>query len=627
MDKTLREHVERAVAELPHREGVVLTTFNLNASFLEERALPILLGVEAEAPAARSAALHQALSVTPCAVFYDPTVSPGLTGRYRYTARPVPLRGRLFHPKLIIIAGRAADQTTWVYVAVSSANLSLAGWARNAESFGEVWIYTQRQQAWGVLDALLEWLQRYAPLGEHADGADAVARVRAALARMPADRRVRETGTEFWSGALHARLYTSITHPAGLAAFARQGHKRSPAELWVYSPYWSDLAAQLDAFGAHNTRLIPARREDGAALGLTKQQADALPRGVELRCNPEDADARFWHMKLYKLVQGATTSLIVGSCNFTRAGLCGQGGNVEAALITEAAPDWLPCGGPVDRDMLADEPRPEEGAPLPSPVAVVVAFDWRASSWRWWIDAGPDQQTFVLHLPQHPPLSTSAGTHASPGEAPPRGAAYTLTYRQGGEARVWEGQIVELHLDHSDRVYGRALTAAEILESWRCASAWSASDALHARLGAEEGAEQPRDEAAPTFGAVNLYDLYRAMRALREQLRGLATRPEIQRALLVGRPDSVMALANLAAQDGSTPVIRYLVLEEIRGVLREHTVELDASLIERAECFAAQARALVLAQLSGELGADDPRAAELLAWFGDKLAAVDARTP
>jgi hypothetical protein len=88
-----------------------------------------------------------------------------------------------------------------------------------------------------------------------------------------------------------------------------------------------------------------------------------------------------------------------------------------------------------------------------------------------------------------------------------------------------------------------------------------------------------------------------------------------------------MALANLAAQDGSTPVIRYLVLEEIRGVLREHTAELDASLIERAECFAAQARALVLAQLSGELGADDPRAAELLAWFGDKLAAVDARTP
>lgn len=624
MDETLRSRVALAVSKLPRRDGVVLTTFNLSGPFLEERALPILFGVEAEAPAARAASLHEALSVTPCTVFYDPTAPPQLSGRYRYTARPVPLRGRLFHPKLIVIAGRAEDGATWVYLAVSSANLSLSGWARNAESFAEVWIYTQRQQAWGALDMFLEWLQRYASLDAQADEADAVSRVRAALARMPADRRLRETGSEFWSGALRARLYTSVTHPAGLADFARQGHKRRPDALWVYSPYWSDLPAQLAAFNARRNTLIPALREDKTALGMAAQQAEALPRGVELRCNPADTGARFWHMKLYKLVQGATTSVIVGSCNFTRAGLVGHGGNVEAALVIDADPDWLPCGELVDSAMLAGEQLAEEGAPTPSPVVIVVAFDWREASWRWWLDAAPTQRGFLLCLPGLPALATSAGTHSLPGEAPPRGARYRLMYEEGGEARVWEGQIVELYLDHSARVYGRALTAAEILESWRSASGALASGALHARQREEEGDEPQLSEAPAVFGAVNLYELYRAMRALRAQLRSLAPRPEAQRALLVARPDSVMALVRLAAQDSSTHAIRHLVLEELCGVLRAYQAVLDTSLIARAEGLAAEVRAALLAQLTAELGGDAPRAAQMLAWFSERLASADA---
>ena len=157
---TIRERIERASGFFEAREAVVLTTFNLSGQFLEDQAMPAILGVEGATAAARNAVLHGQLAETECTVFYDPTVRPGVSGKFRYVARPVPLRGRLFHPKLIIIAGRSEDGTPWVYLAVSSANLTLSGWGRNAESFGETWIHTRKQQAWGGLDGFLAWLQR-----------------------------------------------------------------------------------------------------------------------------------------------------------------------------------------------------------------------------------------------------------------------------------------------------------------------------------------------------------------------------------------------------------------------------------------------------------------------------------
>jgi len=204
---TIRERIQRAASYFHRQEGVVLTTFNLSAAFLEEQALPVILGVEAKTVAARRAETHQRLGATPCSVFYDPTVPPRLSGRYRFVARPVPMRGRFFHPKLVVIAGRAEDDTTWVYLAVSSANLSLSGWGRNAESFGETWIHTRQQQTWGALDGFLAWLQARAPLGEAEAEADAVARVRAALARMPNRKRLRDDGTAPWSGTLYAQAF------------------------------------------------------------------------------------------------------------------------------------------------------------------------------------------------------------------------------------------------------------------------------------------------------------------------------------------------------------------------------------------------------------------------------------
>ena len=216
---TFRERIERASEYFYKLDGVVLTTFNLSAAFLEDHALPAILGVEAKAMAARRAELHQRLGSTPCTVFYDPTSPPRITGKYRYVARPVPLRGRFFHPKLVVLSGRSEDETTWVYLAVSSANLTLSGWGRNAESFGETWIHTPRQQSWQALDSLLSWLSAHSPLGESRTDSDAVSRVRAALARMPERKRFIDNGNEPWAGTLYAEFYASVVHTDGLPAF------------------------------------------------------------------------------------------------------------------------------------------------------------------------------------------------------------------------------------------------------------------------------------------------------------------------------------------------------------------------------------------------------------------------
>ena len=279
---TIRERIERASEYFHKLDGVVLTTFNLSAAFLEDHALPAILSVEAKAMAARRAELHQRLGPTPCTVFYDPASPPRITGKYRYVARPVPVRGRFFHPKLVVLSGRSEDETTWVYLAVSSANLTLSGWGRNAESFGETWIHTPRQQSWQALDSLLSWLSAHSPLGESRTDSDAVSRVRAALARMPERKRFIDNGNEPWAGTLYAEFYASVVHTDGLPAFLQGNRRRRPSEVRAYSPYWSDVAEQVEAFNARKMVLVPARRMDGAVLGLSQEQAADLDEHTEI---------------------------------------------------------------------------------------------------------------------------------------------------------------------------------------------------------------------------------------------------------------------------------------------------------------------------------------------------------
>ena len=620
---TVRARVEQASQFFRGMDGVVLTTFNLNGEFLEDHALPAVLGVEARTTAGRRAELHQRLGTTPCTVFYDPATQPRVSGRYRYVARPVPIRGRFFHPKLVIISGQSENRTTWVYVAVSSANLTLSGWGRNAESFGETWIHTRRQQAWRVLDELLGWLGSHSPLKEKQSEADAVARVRAALARMPARRRFSNDDAQPWSGTLHANLYVSVVHTEGLSAFLRGERARGPSELWAYSPYWSDVAELVREFDARETVLVPARRADGGGLGLSREQAEEIDEGIEIWRNEEDVGDRFWHMKAYWIRQGEGIRTAVGSCNFTRGGLSGRDGNVEAMLVFDGEPEWLPDGEEIEDDDLAEEAEAEEGTPEPAPVAIVVAWDWRANAWRWWLEAGPRQRRFKLSVPGLASFRIKPGAGSKPGKPPARGATFKVLYRAGQENAEWQGQIVELNLDYGSRTYGRPLTANEIIESWRGrAPTWD--------LGGGGGDGDPGDDRTDlevdtpaAFDAVNLFDFYRSMSALRRKLTTLEEDQDIQRGYLVGRPDSVMTLAHLADRDEEAPIVRFLVLREMHDVVSSWASVLDEELVGRVEQVTTAARERTLARLQQDLDGDEEKADRMLDWFETELDGLD----
>ena len=624
---TIRQRIERATGYFARREGIVLTTFNLHGQFLEEQALPAILGVEAATAAARNAGLNGQLAETDCTVFYDPTVAPGVSAKFRYVARPVPLRGRLFHPKLVIIAGRSEDGTTWVYLAVSSANLSLSGWGRNAESFGETWIHTRTQQAWQGLDGFLAWLQDYANLGEGPEGRDAVAVVRAALARMPSRYRFRDDDTKPWSGTLSAQFYSSVVDTEGLPSFLKMGRSRRPAELWVYSPYWGSVSEMVDKFGAKRTALVPAMRADRKAIGLAKSQHEALTEIAEVwRNESEKKDDRFWHMKAYWIRHGEYTYTAVGSCNFTEAGLVGANGNVEAMLVLEGIePDWPEESAALLED-LSEQPVDEEEAPEPVPVIIVVAYDWRSGSWRWFLDADDSQGDFRLLLPTDlAAIRIVPGVDERRGDPPDLPARYKLTYTQYAERREWQGEVVELHLDHTRRTYGKPLSASDILESWR----------LHVHTGgpgppnSEDGGDEDDDEGAQAdvpaaFDAVNLYDLYRAMRALRSRLAELKSEPQALQGLLVGRSDSVMAFARLAAGDGEAPVVRYLVLRELSSIVTDcRGLSLDSSPLRRVHEMKRRAKKATLQQLISDLRGDRQKARKMLDWFEKRLAKMD----
>ena len=357
-------------------------------------------------------------------------------------------------------------------------------------------------------------------------------------------------------------------------------------------------------------------------MGLSKVDQAALDDAVDICGNAQEAeDDRFWHMKAYWIVHGETVYTAVGSCNFTEAGLAGGSGNVEAMLVFESMePEW-----PKEKQEpvlpASDEAPAEEDVPSPVPIAIVVAYDWRSGSWRWFLDANRSQSAFRLKLcGRREALAIVPGPGERQGDPPPRAAQFSVVYRRGGREHEWQGPVVELNLDVSRRVYGRQLSASDILDSWRGrVPSWD--------LGGGSGggdAEDDGDEAAAhvpaAFDAVNLYDLYRAMRALRTRLGELDSQPEAQRALLVGRPDSVMALANLA-DGGEAPVVRYLVLRELSSIVADYRESLrDDDLVRLVLKMTRRAKNETRGRLACELGEDSAKAQKMLNWFDKRLA-------
>ena len=200
-----------------------------------------------------------------------------------------------------------------------------------------------------------------------------------------------------------------------------------------------------------------------------------------------------------------------------------------------------------------------------------------------------------------------------------------MSYRADREETEWQGQIVELNLDYSSRTYGSPLTANDILESWRGrAPTWDLGGG--GRDGdLDDDREDLESDSPAAFDAVNLFDFYRSMSALRAKLKGLEEDRDIQRGYLVGPPDSVIALALLADRDEEAPIVRFLVLRELYGVVSKWANVLEGDLVGRVENMARRARDRTLARLLHDLDGDQKKAGRILDWFESELVRLDRR--
>lgn len=632
---TIRKRIAEARAFLGELDCAVLTTFSFNADFFEENVLPVLLVTDDAKGPARRMMVHDSLGVTAVSVFFDPAVAKKPTGRYRYSACPVWLKGRLFHTKNIILAGRDAQGTVWVYVSVSSANLTLSGWGRNVECLADTWIHTQKQQAWAELSEFTRWLAEASGVNMVGRKGDALVRLQAALEAMPDQRRFSEDDDQPWSGKLRGNLYFSPLHPEGFPEFLRKERGYVAPRLVVYSPYWGDVTENVGGFLASEVELVPALLpRPKPAIGIGKEHRTELEQKGWLRRNPADNTLRFWHSKIYAMEMRARWRIGVGSCNFTTAGLSGANGNVESMLVysMEDPEELLPGRRPLRDAAFAEMDEPEEGAPTPAPIGVVVFFDWQEATYRWWLRNDAEISDVRLDLPARQNVEISAGWGELKTAKPPRrGATFTVRFVRGGEQQTYHGAITEVNLDQSTHIYGMPLTIEMILDSWKGKRVPLGTgvpfdeDTEDAFREAGWGAEP--QTAENTFDVLSLYEMYRAFWDLstrlaeHQQLGG----PEANRALqaqLGLRPDSVFALADrLHKYEAAPTTLRFLLLREAYALLRKFRTEPPMQQRNVVKDWLNEARDRLKEELGTDLSAQgitaDP--AKILQWFEKRL--------
>lgn len=626
---TIRNQVRLAARHFEELDAVLFTTYSFSPDFFEESVLPVVLDAEEGGQAAVRMAVHQRLAETPVSVYYDPAARTGAGGVYRYSAYSVPVKGDCFHPKNIILAGRDKQGNRLVYLSAASANLSLSGWGKNVEAFAATWIHTRKQQPHGALLQFLDWLKGKCHLADEGGRFDALVRVQACLHAMPDRNRFSDAKGAPWSGTQYDRLYFSPVHAKGLADFLWR--RRRPKKMTVLAPYWHNVAKELAHFYPWKVELIPTLLMRAPPhSGLQVEEANTATSSVaktkgELVVSKLSSDdgRRFCHAKVYVLSHEKSSDLAVGSCNFTNAGLCGSGGNVESMLVRH-------CGPTLDlftsREIAAEEhfargEELEEDGPPKVPVIMQVVLDWQSMKYSWRYDHNPLHSKAKLHLPEGLSVQLDRASGELNARKGPRGiATFVVEYSEGDSVHNWTGLITEVNLDLSERTYGSPLRISDILESWKGShlgqvGTWTR---LVARAMDGDEDEDSVSESEGAFHALNLYDVYRAFWDLRQRLKTLADlgNSKAVKSLLVSRPDSVLALLRQAVRAESQEAVRYLVLQEIEDVLRQFDVEhCAAEHLTRLREYAATIRR----QLCDDASESGLSGNRLVDWFDHQL--------
>ncbi|WEE75758.1 hypothetical protein LZ683_16500 [Comamonas testosteroni] len=631
MRVTLRERLSGVADGFATLEVALFTSFNFHADFFEQNVLSALFGVEVGVTrAAREQLVHRGLRHTQVGVFYDPSAAKPGAKSFRYTAYPVFVPGRLFHPKLILLFGRDHGGVAWIYIAAMSANLSLSGWGRNCEGFADTWVHARSEQPAQVVRELLTWLRENSVRGGRRDP----------LARAITwgdelqDRRSRaDPEGNGWRDKIQTRLYFAPSHDS-LWQFLRTQYG-AISNVRAASPYWGGAEAIAKELAGVPLCLTAAHRPPQmAVVGIGQATVNVLMPDVSKRPEALSAwkndKARFRHLKLYEVATaraGVVTG--IGSCNFTVAGQFWKSGarkpdgNVEAMLFDTTTCDW-------DTQPLALAGLPEADAddsPQPWPFHVAVEYDWKARCHAWHTEGELGAATVTLNLHDGGTVLRLSDSAASGKRQDSRFShRFTVTRVDpvDGEAEVFEGIVSETNLDDSTQIYGTPLTIEEILDSWK-----SGADAEPLRRhpsGEDEDddteddtATQDADATAETqpFDSFALYQSLRKLRAKLDATADSSLRETVD--WLVGRSDSVLALARAFSDGRHSPSAAWIVLSECEAILRPAArhAQVVAGLKAVREALA-RTRPLVIAQVREQLAQRHIRvdyAESMLDWY------------
>ena len=328
-------------------ECMVFTTFEFDPDFFANHLVSELMGRDHEKISTISELkdANQWIMDNHVSVFYDISgLRDNVDTLLTIPIYPVRIKTGVFHPKVIAIFGKAADGRgrKISHLIVSSANLTVNGYARNLECFSAIEVTSG-----SVARSLAEFLEKL-------------------------NRKTGGAATQDFSAFVDYLKYSSFSRDKSVEFFwnididdaGREDKllknklaKINSGDVQIISPYFDKngpeemLKAILDknrpeelckAISGVNVTIYPSK--DGDFYNIYKKDYNALKKkGVNFEeiKSEDDKRIRFIHAKIIR--KGGC--IVVGSYNFTEAALSGK--NAEAALIFYTSRGKL--------DLLSDE--------------------------------------------------------------------------------------------------------------------------------------------------------------------------------------------------------------------------------------------------------------------------------